>query len=298
MQIPRKNNNISGEWFILVAAMLWGTAGTSQVLAPAGATPVAIGTIRLAVGGVVLLFYALYKNSFTIQRTWSIPLVIVSSSFVAAYQVCFFTGVAKNGVAIGTMVGIGSSPIFAGILGFTIRRETLPGTWYVATPLAIAGCLLLVLPGHGTQVNVLGILLALGAGLLYACYTVSIKGLLKNCGSDIAVALVFCLSALMLMPCLFFYDFNWLISFNGIIIAAHLGVITIAISYILFVRGLKDVEVGTAATLSLAEPLTASLLGILLLHEKLMVVDYMGMSLLFLGIITLVTMPGFFKNEI
>ena len=37
---------------VLLAAMLWGTTGTAQALAPPGATPLAVGTVRLTFGGV------------------------------------------------------------------------------------------------------------------------------------------------------------------------------------------------------------------------------------------------------
>ena len=44
-----------GALFVLLGAMLWGTTGTSQALAPAGATPLAVGALRVAIGGAALL---------------------------------------------------------------------------------------------------------------------------------------------------------------------------------------------------------------------------------------------------
>ena len=38
-------------FLILLAAILWGTTGTTQALAPDTAHPIAIGATRLAVGG-------------------------------------------------------------------------------------------------------------------------------------------------------------------------------------------------------------------------------------------------------
>ncbi|WP_312085693.1 EamA family transporter, partial [Exiguobacterium sp.] len=39
---------------ILLAAIFWGTTGTSQAFAPEDAHPIAIGAVRLAVGGLFL----------------------------------------------------------------------------------------------------------------------------------------------------------------------------------------------------------------------------------------------------
>ncbi|MDD2852056.1 MAG: hypothetical protein PHY09_09210 [Desulfuromonadaceae bacterium] len=61
-------NNIGshGTWLILLAAILWGTTGTTQAFAPSDAHP--LGALRLAIGGALLLFAILRgqitRNSF------------------------------------------------------------------------------------------------------------------------------------------------------------------------------------------------------------------------------------------
>lgn len=47
---------------ILFAAMLWGTTGTVQALAPDSAHPVAIGAARLFIGGLFLLIILLLSG--------------------------------------------------------------------------------------------------------------------------------------------------------------------------------------------------------------------------------------------
>lgn len=277
--------------------MLWGTTGTTQGLAPAEANPLSVGAARLAVGGLALLAFSLFRGSFRKESEWSVPLVGVSAFFVAAYQLCFFSGVAKTGVAVGTMVAIGSAPVFAGVLGYFVRKERLGIVWGLSTLMAVAGCLLLVLPGKGLHADFNGILLAAGAGFSYAGYTITMKGLLEKCAADAVVALVFSLAAVLLAPFLFFYDASWIFSSGGLLVALHLGIMTTAVSYWLFAKGLKNVNVGTAATLSLAEPLTATCLGIAVLHERLMVMEYFGMGLLFLGIVLLVAGPAILPGK-
>ena len=53
---------------ILLAAMLWGTTGTSQAFAPEAAHPIAIGAVRLAVGGLFLLSLVLLTGKLTLKR--------------------------------------------------------------------------------------------------------------------------------------------------------------------------------------------------------------------------------------
>lgn len=297
MSTHSKKKELAGVWLILGAAMLWGTTGTTQGVAPAEANPLSVGAARLAVGGLALLAFSLFRGSFRKEGEWSVFLVGVSAFFVAAYQLCFFSGVAKTGVAVGTMVAIGSAPVFAGILGYFVRKERLGIVWGLSTLMAVAGCLLLVLPGKGLHADFNGILLAAGAGFSYAGYTVTMKGLLEKCAADAVVALVFSLAAVLLAPFLFLYDASWIFSSGGLLVALHLGIMTTAVSYWLFAKGLKDVNVGTAATLSLAEPLTATCLGIAVLHERLMVMEYFGMGLLFVGIVLLVAGPAILPGK-
>jgi len=276
-----------GALLILVAAMLWGTTGTSQALAPQGATPLAIGAVRLAFGGMALLSFAFFKGSFKGLSGWPIWTTLTAAVSMAAYQPFFFAGVLKTGVAVGTIVAIGSSPVFAGILGYLVRGEKPGGKWFIATGLAILGNILLLFSENELSLNIIGIGMALCAGLAYAMYTLASKKLLENYPTETVVAVVFTLSAILLFPLLITSDLSWLMNYRGLGVALHLGILTIAVAYSLFVRGLVKISVAEAVTLTLAEPLTAAMLGIFLLGEKLNSLSKIGIFLLLTGIILL-----------
>ncbi|MFO7310728.1 MAG: EamA family transporter [Bacillota bacterium] len=257
-----------GRWLVLLAAVLWGTTGTAQALAPAGAQPAAVGAVRLAIGGAALLLLSLVRGRLRLAD-WRRPAAWVAAAGVAAYQVCFFAGVAATGVALGTLVAIGSAPISAGLLEWLVAGERPSRRWAMATALAVAGCALLLSDDGGWQVNWAGVLLALGAGASFAVYTVAGKSLLRAVTPDGYVALAFAGGAVLLAPILFVSDLTWLAEPRGVLAALHLGLVATAASYVLFGRGLARVPAATATTLSLAEPLTAALLGTLVLGERL-----------------------------
>ncbi|TYO99026.1 DME family drug/metabolite transporter [Geothermobacter ehrlichii] len=286
------SSRTAGVFFVLGAALLWGTTGTAQAFAPAGFDPTVIGTLRLVVGGVALLALAGTRREIAPLREWRILPLLLAGLFTAGYQLCFFAAVARTGVAVGTIVGIGSSPIAAGILGFLFRGERPGRRWALATVLAIIGCSLLSLGGGRVQVDPLGILLALGAGASYAAYTLAIKGLLEEHSPNAVMALVVCAGALMLSPLLLGRDLSWVLQPRAIAVVLHLGLATMALSYWLFARGLRTVPVATAVTLSLAEPMTASLLGIFVLGEVLTLRAFSGIGLIFSGLMILALPAG------
>jgi len=163
MNNSRQNTGIfasRGAWLILAAAMLWGTTGTSQALAPDGSSPAAIGALRLLIGGSALAVYAFLRGGLKL-RSWPIILPLVAGGCIALYQISFFWAVAKTGVAVGTIVAIGSSPVFAGILEYLMRKKRPDRRWYLSTVIAISGCLMLLMQSGDLRLDGMGILLAL-----------------------------------------------------------------------------------------------------------------------------------------
>lgn len=277
---------------MLAAAVLWGTTGTAQALAPEGASPASIGAVRLVLGGVALLVIAWVGGSLRQIGRWPPAATLVAGASMAAYQLLFFSGVARTGVAVGTIVGIGSSPILAGAIGFVVRGERPSRLWAGATALSILGCGMLLAAGESIQIDVWGILLAIGAGAAYALYTVVSKGLLQEREPQAVMAVTFNLGTLLILPLLLTVDFSWLLSARGMAVALHLGLVTVGIAYSFFAQGLKLVPVATAATLTLAEPLTAGFLGIFVLGESLTFTAAMGIVLIFSGLALLTSRNG------
>jgi DME family drug/metabolite transporter len=69
--------------------------------------------------------------------------------------------------------------------------------------------------------------------------------------------------------------------------ALFLGAIPTALAYVLFARGLRHLTPGETATLTLAEPLTATGLGVLALGERPGAVAAVGAGLVLAGLLAL-----------
>lgn len=283
--LNQPKNSLNGLFFIIFAAMLWGTTGTSQALGPESSNPLAVGTLRLLCAGIFLLIFSYCRGGFREKRTWSILLVSLGALFVSLYQVTFFAAVAKTGVAIGTVVGIGSSPIFAGCFEAVILKKYPSKSWFISTFIAILGCAILAFSNQGQEsmesISIFGICLAICAGMAYAAYSVVLKVLIKTSDSMEVTAVVFCIGAVLLSPLLFYVDISWAMSFSGIIMILYLGIFATSMAYVLFGKGLETVPASTAVTLTLTEPLTAAFLGVMVLGESLNVMASCGLVLIF-----------------
>ncbi|MFZ2950996.1 MAG: DMT family transporter, partial [Desulfuromonadaceae bacterium] len=142
-------------------------------------------------------------------------------------------------------------------------------------------------PGSVLQVKTSGVLLSLAAGASYAGYTLAIKRLLPGSSPDAVIAVVFTLGGILLAPFLFSSDLHWVADPEGLLVVLHLGLGATALAYLLFAHGLRSVPAVHAVTLSLAEPLTAATLGMLVLKERLTLSTSVGMVLVLAGLIVL-----------
>jgi DME family drug/metabolite transporter len=271
---------------VLAAAVLFGTTGTAQALGPDGTSPLGVGAARLAVGGLALLLVLplLGSRAGAATALWRTPAGLVAGLCTALYQVCFFAGVERAGVAVGTLVTIGSGPVFAGLLAAVLLREGPARVWLVATALCVVG--LGLLSGGGGTADPLGVLLALLSGAAYAAYTVAAKAsLTRGHGSAAVMASAFGLGGLVLLPVLATQPLGWLGTAGGLALAGYLGLVTTTVAYVLFGRGLAVLPAGPVTTLVLAEPLVATVLGVGLLDERMTAAGLLGAGLVLAGLV-------------
>ncbi len=291
---------------VLLGAAAWGSTGTAAHFAPAGASPASIGAARIALGGFLLLAIALVTSAsrravvgLLARGAVSRAVLLLAAAGVAGYQVCFFSAVRETGVAIGTVVAIGSAPVFTGVLS-RLTGGSRPGLrWVVATACAVAGCTVLISGGHPAGATAAGsgpagatpagLGLALAAGLCYAVYAVAAARLISAGTPETAVmGLLFGAAAVLLSPLLAASSPGWVLTGRGLAVTAYLGIVTTVLAYLCYGRGLRTVPATVAVTLGLAEPVVAAILGLVVLGERLTATGVAGLVLVGLALATLV----------
>jgi drug/metabolite transporter, DME family len=284
---------------VVAAAILFGTTGTAQALGPADTTPLAVGAVRLAVGGTALGLVGLVWGARVRRRTpdapaWtgaSLGYLVLTGVCLAAYQPLFFLGTARNGVAVGTVIALGSAPVIAGLLEWALTRRPPSVVWLGATGMALAGVALLAIGGGGagaSGADPVGLVGSIGAGASFAVLANAQRRLLQRGWDPFSVAgAMGAVSAAISFAVLPFVGLAWLTEPRGGAIALWLGLTTILVAYGLFTWAMQRLTAATAATLTLAEPLTASILGIAVLGERLEPLAIVGLVVLGAGLLLL-----------
>jgi DME family drug/metabolite transporter len=289
----------SGIVFVLVAAMLWGTTGTAAAMAP-GVGPLAIGAAAMGIGGLLQAAAAsrvMFTHRGALAAQWRT--VMVSAGAVAVFPLAFYSSMRLAGVAVGTVVSIGSAPPAAAVIERIVDHQPLSRGWALGTTVGVSGVLALALahPGESGPVTttataqpVLGIALGLLAGFTYAIYSWGAVRVMR-CGlpSRPVMGAVFGLGGILLLPVLALTGAPTITSGSNLAVAAYLAIVPMFLGYVLFGRGLATVAASTATTVSLLEPAVAALMAVIVLGEHLPPIGWLGLGLLFASLVITAT---------
>ncbi|GAB2892264.1 DMT family transporter [Streptomyces mayteni] len=282
----------AGPLLVLVASTLWGTTGTVASLAPAGASSLSIGAATMGFGGLLTVAIAGRSPLAVLRGGAAAPLqALLGALGVVVYPLAFYTSMAWAGVAVGTVISIGSAPVFAALLERLLDGVRLTRRWLTATGAAAVGCAVLVLAaddGAAGDRAPAGVALGLLAGAGYAGYTYCAAGIIRRGHpSRGAMGAMFGLAALVLLPVFAVTGGPLTGSGRGLAVIAYLALIPMCLAYVLFGAGLVRVTASTATTLTLFEPVVAAVLGVLVVGERLGGVAWAGVGLVVAGLLVL-----------
>ncbi len=275
---------------VLGGAALFGTVGTAQLLGP-DVPPPQLAAARLLLAAAVFVLLAVVTGHVVgLVGGWRQAPTWWAALGQAGFNLCFLGAMNQAGVAVGTLVAIGATPILTGLLTRHVTR-----LWLVATCIAISGLALLVGGQMRTESapSPLGILLALGASASYATYIIAGNAAASR-GLELQsfLAVVFSIAAVATIPLLIVGEVAWLATGAGLLLVVYLAMVPTVIAYNLFNRGLHGVRPSTASTLGLIEPVVAAVLAVLLVDERLSPAGVAGALLIVTGLLLIVRSAG------
>ena len=284
----QNKSSLSAILCVIAASVLWGTTGTASAFIP-DVSPLAVGAFSMGVGGVLLVLNAKNDLLSDRQKLLSQPsLLFIGSLCVAIYPLAFYSSMRLAGVAIGTVISIASAPFFTVIMERLISNKRVTSRWVVSFIFGVVGVILLTLGKTqyldiNAQANnrILGVFLGLVAGLTYATYSWSARQMIENgVNSKSAMASMFGLSAILLLPSLLLTGGNLFLDAKHISVALYLAIAPMFFGYLLFGQALREIEASKATLITLLEPIVATILAIIIIGETFSPIGWLGMSLM------------------
>jgi DME family drug/metabolite transporter len=244
---------------------------------------------------VVLLVLALVTRR--LARLWSLAhrqwrRVIIVGLLTAAFQLLFFIAVVATGVSIATVVCLGFAPVLLLVISCAQQRR-LPSVGRALPVLvALVGLLLVSLVGDAGEVAphpVLGILTALGSGAAYALSADVARPLSQRVDALTMTTATMSVAAAVLVPggLLLAYVRREALTTTDTsswLVIGYLGGVTMVVAYVFFFTGLRSTSSGAAVVATLLEPVTAVLIAVLFLDERLTPAGLLGCLLIIAAI--------------
>ena len=275
--------------YIVLAGVLWGTSGIFvHYLAPFGFTSLQMTCIRSVVAFLSMFLYTLIFNRDLFRA--SIKEVVLFSlggvSFFGTAS-CYYYSMQATSISTAVVL-MYTAPIFVMIYSVLFLGEKLTKIKTVSVALMIVGCSLVSGVIGGLKFNIIGIAFGFLSGILYSAYNIITKINMQNNSNPVSANLYGFLAASLVslfvcnpgvMPELAMQK-----PASTLPLMLGLGLVTCILPYFLYTLALKAIPAGTASSLGIIEPMSATVFSVLLFNEKLSIFSAVGMILILVAV--------------
>lgn len=280
-----------GLGYLALAGAAWGTTGAAVdlVYRSSDLGPIAISFWRLLGALAILLAVkALRRTGGPAARPAAArprrtrALLLGGAGIgMAVFQAAYFAAVRDTGLAVATIVTLGAGPVFTALAGRLLLGERIGRVGALAVCGALAGLAVLVLGNQASSVRPAGIALALLSAAAYSSTALLARWTGRHGGGESAGALTawsFGIGAVLLFP---FALQQGLLPHTAhplrvVLLLTYVAAVTTALAYPLYFAGAAVVRAATTATVMLIEPVSAALLAVTLLGERLSAATAVG----------------------
>jgi drug/metabolite transporter (DMT)-like permease len=239
---------------------------------------------RIFIGWVCLAPYCIIKNKLKINRA-DLLIAMLGGLVFASDIAVWHISLLKISATVSTLLA-NLAPVWVGLLSYLLFKKQAGRWFWIGTAVAIAGMAILV--GFQDVIHLkfnAGILLALLASFLYACYILITKGILQKIET---ITFMFynmlAASIFLLLICLADHVELAGLSASSWECLAAMGIICQLTGWITINYAIKFLESTKVSIALLGQTVIAGFLAILLLKERLELKEIVGSIIVLAGI--------------
>ncbi|MFG1811459.1 DMT family transporter [Streptomyces sp. NPDC049040] len=271
--------------YVVIAATGWGTAGAvaAALYGRSGLGPLSLTFWRAAGGFTLLLAVRLLRRrpARTAARTTrgaTVRRVLATGAGLTVFQAAYFCAVRSTGLAVATVVTLGSGPVLIAVAARLTMGELLGRGGVLAVTGALGGLAVLVLgsgsAGGDAAVNPAGVGLAVLSAAGYAAITLLTRwwGRQGVAGDPFDTSMwAFGICAVLLLPAAWAEGLlpHAALSGRTVLLLGYLASVPTALAYGLYFAGAAVLRSATVSVIALIEPVSATVLAVTLLGERL-----------------------------
>jgi drug/metabolite transporter (DMT)-like permease len=279
--------------FVLTAAALWATLGIifKALINDYGLSRITIAFFRASLSAVIMFATLAFRRPRSLFVTWQEVLFFLAFGLfgIAAFYVAYVTAIDLARVSVAAVL-LYTAPAWVAVISAIFLGERMTKHKTLAVALAMIGCALVarVHDLRGLQLNGLGILAGLGAGLGYALYSVFNKAGLRRHDEWTVLAYGLLCGIVFLAPLQSWQLVLAAVQQPGAVIwLIALALVPTVGAGLAFNAGLRYVQVSSASVVATLEPVIASLLAFAVLGERLEPGQLLGGALILVAVMSL-----------
>lgn len=276
--------SLNARTMLIVSMTIFGTIGLFVRNIPLPSGEIALYRAVLA-AMLIGMFLLVTKQKIPFEKIKKeIPLLILSGVAMGFNWILLFEAYKYTTVSVATL-SYYFAPVIVTIACPILFKEKMSAKQWICFLMSTLGIVLITGVGDLSQGNshIKGILFGLGAAGLYAT-VILLNKFIKNVEGIHRTFLQFIAAIAVLVPYVLLTDGVNLKSLDGKgwIFLLVIGLVHTGITYCLYFSSLKELPGQKAAILSYIDPLVAVLISVVVLHEKMTVMQIVG-GLLILG---------------
>ncbi len=287
------NNQTTGTLIVAASAAGFATLAIFVKFAYlAGANVITILTVRFLLAASFLGLILKMRNiSMHVNKKLAIQLCLMGVIGYASMSALFASSLHYLPASLSAMV-LYTYPALVSLLSFAVGDEDFSWSKGMALAVSFAG-LFLVLGVSFADVQPVGIFLAIGAAVTYACYIVVGNRVLKNVDPLITTTYVCAAAAITFMITGFIMNnIIYTLPLQGWLAILGIAVFATLIGVLGFFAGMRRIGATNASIISTIEPVITVILSAILLEEKVTLTQAGGGVLILAGIIVLQIWAG------
>lgn len=287
----KQSNNGLSYLLIAIAGTCWGLTGAcNRFLTAFGLAQIQIMFVRVGVALVLMMLYlCIFDRSafrIKIKDIW----IFLGSGIasLALFGVSYFYAMQLMSLSAAAVL-LYMAPIFVVLLSSLFFKECITLQKIVALVLIVAGAACTTgLIGSAIQLSGKGLMFGLLSAIGYALYSIFSRFALQRGYSSNTITFytfLFCTVAVGI-PAGFVDTVQLVVSSSDSLVwSLVIGVVTCLLPYMFYTQGLRGVENGRASIVASIELIVATLVSVLFFHETFLLVNFIGIVLVFAGII-------------
>ncbi len=276
---------------IIAAGVLWGTSPLfASYLSPRGFSSVELTSVRAVTTAVILALLILFSKRalFRICSRDLLLLFLNGAAFVGTASF-YFQGIKMTSSATAVVL-MYTAPIYVLVFSVIFLGERLTKLKISAMAVMILGCFLVSGVVGGFSFDPLGVLFGVLAGISYGAYNIITKIMMRRGANPTATTfytffLAAVISFFIVPPTSLFENVARNLP-TSVPVLILFGITTCVAPYFLYTFALRDLSAGTASSLGIIEPMSATLLSAVFLSEIPSLLSWIGIALI-LGAVVL-----------